>query len=85
MSYFENVVPKVKWEKHYHRTPEEKHCFNADDFRAHWNTFFEAMGYNYHYCPSQESRPSLCEKGVDRGNERRELNGVCRLAVAKLV
>ena len=28
----------------------------------------------YHYCPCQETRPSLTEEDIERGNNRREMD-----------
>ena len=38
----------------------------------HCNTVVEAMAYPYHYCLSQEERPSLSDADIERGVKRRE-------------
>ena len=35
---------------------------------------FEAMGCFYHYCPCQETRPSLTEEDIERGLKKREMD-----------
>ena len=32
------------------------------------------MGCFYHYCPSQEARPSLIEEDIESGNKKREMD-----------
>ena len=39
------------------------------------------MGWYYHFCPCQESRPSLSNKEVGRGNKRREMDEMRRACV----
>ena len=35
---------------------------------------FEAIGCFYHYCPCQETRPSVTEENIKRGNKKREMD-----------
>ena len=36
------------------------------------------MGCYYHFCPSQELRPTLTEEDINRGNNKRELDELRR-------
>ena len=73
MSYFQIQRPNCKIESiHTTGTQKKIDCFKAEGFRAHFNTVFKAMGCFYHYCPSQEARPSLNEDDIERGNTKRE-------------
>ena len=75
MSYFQIQRPNCKIESiHTTGTQKKIDCFKADGFRAHFNTVFKAMGCFYHYCPSQEARPSLNEDDIERGNKKREID-----------
>ena len=35
---------------------------------------FEAIGCFYHYCPFQETRPTLIEEDIERGLKKREMD-----------
>ena len=75
MSYSQRQRPVCKNESLYTTgTPKKFDCFKVDDFGAHCNTVFEAMGCFYHYCPCQEARLSLTEKDNERGNKKREMD-----------
>ena len=39
---------------------------------------FEAMGCYYHFCSCQESRPSLTDQDIERGNKKREMDDMRR-------
>ena len=39
---------------------------------------FEAMGCYYHFCPCQETRPSLSDEDIERGNIRGEMHDLRR-------
>ena len=49
-------------------------CFNVDGYCDHCKTVFEAMGCYCHFFPCQETRPSLSDEDIERGNKRREMN-----------
>ena len=36
------------------------------------------MGCYYHFCPCQETRPSLSDEDIERGNKKRELDDLRR-------
>ena len=75
LSYFQRQRFECKIESFYTTGAQKKvDCFKVDGFCAHCNTVFEAMGCFYHYCPCQETRPSLTEEDIERGNEKREMD-----------
>ena len=75
MSYFQRQRPECKIESFYTTGTQKKiDCFKVDGFCAHCNTVFEAMGCFYHYCPCQETRVSLTEEDIERGNKKREMD-----------
>ena len=53
-------------------------CFNVDGYCNHCKTVFEAMGCYYHFCPCQETRPSLSDEDIEKGNKRREMDDLRR-------
>ena len=83
MSYFQRIRPECKIESNITTGTQKKiDCFSADGFCSHCNTVFEAMGCYYHYCPCQETRPSLSEKEVERGCKRREMDEMRRAYIS---
>ena len=77
MSYFQRQRPDCKIESFYTTGTQKRiACFKVDDFCAHCNTVFEAMGCFYHYCPCQEARLSLTEEDIERCHKMRELDQV---------
>ena len=75
MSYFQRQRPDCKIGGFYTTGAQKKiDCFKVDGFCAHCNTVFEAMGCFYHFCPYQETRPSLTEEDIERGNKKREMD-----------
>ena len=44
----------------------------------HCKTVFEAIGCYYHFCSFQEARPSLTDQGIERGNQKREMDDMRR-------
>ena len=47
-------------------------CFSVDGVCNYCNTVFEAMGCYFHYCPCQETRPTLTDNAIMRGIKKRE-------------
>ena len=45
--------------------------FSVDGVCYHCNTFFEATGCYFHYCPCQEALPSLIDIKIMRGIKKR--------------
>ena len=83
MSYFQRIRPDCKIESNITTGTQKKNdCFSADGFCSHCSTVFEAMGCYYHYCPCQETRPSLGEKEVERGCKRREVDEMRRAYIS---
>ena len=41
-------------------------------------TLFLKMGCYYHYCPCQETRPSLTDTDIERGVKKRQQDGMRR-------
>ena len=79
MSSFQRLRPECKIESNITTgTQKKSYCFSADGFCSHYSTVIEAMGCYYHYCPCQETRPSLSDKEVERGNKRREMDEMRR-------
>ena len=65
ISYFQRIRPECKSERFFTTGKQMKiDCFSVDGFCSHCNTVFEAMGYFYHFCPCQETRPSLTEGDI---------------------
>ena len=75
MSYFQRVRAQCKVGSFYMTgTLKEIDAYAVDGFCGNCNTVFEAMGCYYHFCPCQESRPSLTEGEIQRGIKKRELD-----------
>ena len=74
MSYYQENRPKCRIES-FHTSENQKKidCFNVDGYCNHFKTVFEAMGCYYHFCSCQETRPSLSDEDIERGNKRREM------------
>ena len=49
-----------------------------DGYCDHCKTVFEAMGYYYHFCYRQETRPSLTEQDIEREKKKREVDEMRR-------
>ena len=47
-------------------------CFSVDGICNHCIIVFEAMGCSFHYCPSQQARPSLTDNENKRSSKERE-------------
>ena len=77
MSYFQRERSDCKIESFYTTGTQKKiDCFNVDGCGAHYKTVFEAMGCFYHYCPCQETRPSLNKEDIERGLKKREMDNL---------
>ena len=73
LSYFQQTCPECRIENNVTTGRQKKNdCFGVDGICNHCNTVFEAMGCNCHYCPCQESRPSLTDNEIMRGIKKRE-------------
>ena len=79
MSYYQETRPECRTES-FHTSGNQKKidCFNVDGYCNHCKTVFEAMGCFYHFCPCQETRPSLSDEDIERGNKRREMDDLRR-------
>ena len=79
MSYYQKTRPECRIES-FHTSGNQKKidCFNVDGYCNHCKTVFEAMGCYYHFCPCQETRPSLSDEDIERGNKRREMDDLRR-------
>ena len=79
MSYYQQTRPECKIES-FHTSGNQKKidCFNVDGYCNHCKTVFEAMGCYYHFCPCQETRPSLSDEDIERGSKRREMDDLRR-------
>ena len=60
-------------------------CFNVNGYCDNCKTVFEAMGCYYHFCPCQETRPSLSDEDIERGNKGREMDDLRRKYIRKNV
>ena len=73
LSYFQQTRPDCNIESNVTTGRRKKiDCFIVDGICYHCNTVFEAMGCYYHYCPCQETRPSLTDNEIMRGMKKRE-------------
>ena len=73
LSYFERSRPDCKIEINVITGRQKKiDCFSVDGICYHCNTVFEAMGCYYHYCPCQESRPSVTDTIIQRAMRKRQ-------------
>ena len=79
MSYYRETKPECRIES-FHTSGNQKKidCFNVDGYCNHYRKVFEAMGCYYHFCPCQETRPSLSDEDIERGNKRREMDDLRR-------
>ena len=75
MSYFPRQKPDWKIEI-FNTTESQKQIdsLKADGFYPYCNANFEAIGRFYHYCPCQETRPSLTQEDIQRGNKKKEMD-----------
>ena len=76
MSFYQEWGPECKIQS----TGKQKKidCFHVDGYCDHCKTVFEAMGCYYHFCSCQETRPSLSEQDIERGNKKREMDELRR-------
>ena len=73
LSYFQPSRPDCKIESNATTGRQKKiDCFSVDVTCYHCNTVLEAMECYYHYCPSQEARPSLTDTDIERGMKKRQ-------------
>ena len=73
MSYLQSQRPEFTIESFYTTGKQKKtDCFSVDGFCAHCDKVFEAMGCYFHFCSLQESRASLSQEEMQRGNGKRE-------------
>ena len=73
LSYFQQSRSDCKTESNVTTGRQKKiDCFSVDGICYHCSTVIEAMGCYYHYCPSQEARPSLTDTDVERGVKERQ-------------
>ena len=79
MSFYQESRPECKIESFFTSGKQKKiDCFNVDGYCDHCKTVFEAMGCYYHFCSCQETRPSLTEQDIERGNKKREMDDMRR-------
>ena len=79
MSFYQKSRPECKIESFFTSGKQKKiDCFNVDAYCDHCKTVFEAMGCYYHFCSCQETRPSLTEQDIERGNKKREMDEMRR-------
>ena len=84
MSYLQRQRPDCKLESFYTTGTQKKiDCFKVDGFCAHCKTVFEAIGYFYDYGPCQETRFSLIEEDIERGNKKREVDQMTKQYIKK--
>ena len=69
VSFFQQTRPECKIESNVTTGRQKKiDCFSVDGICNHCNAVFEAMGcFFHHYCPCQETRPSLTDNEFMRG------------------
>ena len=73
LSYFQQTCPECEIESSVKTGGQKKiDCFSVDGICNHCNTVFESMGCHFHYCPCQESHPSLTDNEIMRGVKKRE-------------
>ena len=74
MSFYQELRPECKIECFYITRKQKKmECVHVDGCCDHCETVFEAMVCHYQFYSYQETRPSLSEQRIERGNERREM------------
>ena len=79
MSFYQESRPECKIESFFTSGKQKKiDCFNVDGYCDHCKTVLEAMGCYYHFCSCQETRPSLTEQDIERGNKKREMDDMRR-------
>ena len=79
MSFYQELRPECKIQSFYTTGKQKKiDCFHVDGYCDHCKTVFEAMGCYYHFCSCQETRPSLSEQDIERGNKKREMDELRR-------
>ena len=84
MCFYQEARPECKIESFFTTGKQKKiDCFNVDGYCDHCKTIFEAMGCYYHFCSSQEARPSLREQDIELGNKKREMDDMRREYIRK--
>ena len=79
MSFYQEKRPECKIDSFFKSGKQKKiDCFNVDGYCDHCKTMFGAMGCYYHFCSCQESRPSLTDQYIERGNKKREMDDMRR-------
>ena len=79
MSFYQETRSACKIESFFTSGKQKKiDCFNVDGYCYYCKTVCEAMGCYYHFCSYQEARPSLTEQDIERGNKKREMDGMRR-------
>ena len=67
LSYFQQTSPECRIESSVTTGRKKKiDSFSVDGNCDHCNSVFEAMGCYFHYCPCQETRPSLTDNEIMR-------------------
>ena len=75
VSCFQRVRQQCILESFYTTGTQKQNCaYIVDAFCGLCNSVFAAMGCHYHFSLRQGFCPSLAEKGVQRGNKKRELD-----------
>ena len=78
-SFYQELRPEYKIESFYTPGKQKKiDCFHVDVYCDRCKTVFEAMGCHYHFCSCRETRPSLSEQDIERGNKKREMDELRR-------
>ena len=73
MSFHQELRPECKNQSFYTTGKQKKiDCFHVDGYCDHCKTVIEAIDFYYHFCSCQETRPSLSEQDIERGNKKRE-------------
>ena len=76
ISFYQKTKPDCKNEgvRISSRYQKKIDCFNVGGYCDHCKTAFEAMECFYHYCLCQETRLSLSDRDLERGNKRQEMD-----------
>ena len=79
MSFHQKTRPDCKIESFFISGKQKIiDCFNVDGYCDHCKTVFEARGCYYHFVSCQETRPSLTEQDIERGNKKIEMDDMRR-------
>ena len=79
MSFYQELRPEYKIDSFYTVREQKKiDCTHVDCYCNYCKTVVEALSCYYHFCSSQETRPSLSEQDIEKGIKNLEMDELRR-------